>query len=90
MMLAFNIALLVGLSYSISNFVADRGGSRWTWMLGCVAGYLILEFGVCYWLKADPGDYFFHWFPMAGLTWLTLISYIARIRFRGRAVKPSI
>ena len=85
MMLVLDIALLVGLSYSISSFVAARGGSRWIWMFASVVGYLILEFGVCYWMKADPRDYFLHWFPMAGLIWLTLMSYASRIRFRGRA-----
>ena len=89
-MLALNIALLIGLSYSIFSYVAARGGSSWIWMLASVAGYLILEFGVCYWMKADPGDYFLHWFPMAGLIWLTLMSFASRFRFRGRAVKPSI
>ena len=89
-MLALEIILLVGLSISISSFVAGRGGSQWVWATMSVAGYLIIEFSVCHWMKADPRDYFLHWFPTAGLIWLVLINYAARIRFRKRAPKPGI
>ena len=79
--------ILAWMSHSISNFVGARGGLRWVWASASVAGYLLLEFGVCSWIKANPRDYFLHSFPMAGLAWLILINFAARIRFRDRTVK---
>ena len=82
MQLPLQILMVLAFAWGVRKFVAARGGSSSFWTSLCVAGYVILELGVCYTVGASPRDFFLNWFPMAGVVWLVLVGLAVRLRFR--------